>query len=89
MQLKKFYNVTMNNTEIMELNLSDATFCVLDFETTGISAKKSRVIEIGIVKVHKLKIIDNFRTFINPAREIPFEITALTGITTYDISEAP
>ncbi len=86
---KKNYNVTMNNTEIMDLNLSDATFCVLDFETTGISAKKSRVIEIGIVKICKLKIIDNFRTFINPAREIPFEITALTGIMTYNISEAP
>lgn len=69
--------------------LSNTDFCVLDFETTGTSAKSCRAIEIGIVKIHNLKIIDTFRSFINPGRPIPPYITALTGISTWDVSDAP
>jgi len=62
---------------------------VLDFETTGTSAKSCRAIEIGIVKIQNLKIIDTFRSFINPGRPIPPYITTLTGISTWDVSDAP
>jgi len=37
---------------LTNIKLSNTDFCVLDFETTGTSAKSCRAIEIGIVK-HK------------------------------------
>jgi len=72
-----------------QMKLSETEFCVLDFETTGTSAKSSRAIEIGIVKIQNLKIVDKFQSFINPGRTIPYYITELTGISTWDIADAP
>ncbi len=72
-----------------QIKLSEAEFCVMDFETTGTSAKSSRAIEIGIVKIKNLKIVDKFQSFINPGRTVPYYITELTGISTWDIAEAP
>ncbi len=68
---------------------SETEFTVLDFETTGGSGKKNRVIEIGIVRVKNLEIIDSFQTFINPGLLIPYYITKITGITDADIYDAP
>lgn len=58
----------------------DSKFIVFDIETTGFSAVKDRIIEIGAVKVEGGKITDRFSTFVNPRRPIPFEITNLTSI---------
>ncbi len=55
-------------------------FVVFDIETTGLSAQKNRIIEIGAVKVRQGKIIDRFSTFVNPSVPIPFEIEKLTHI---------
>lgn len=67
----------------------DISFCVLDFETTGLSAFHDRVIEIGIVKVKNGKIKEQFSSFINPGRFIPDFISNLTGIRYEDLSDAP
>ena len=71
-------------------NLVDATeFSVIDVETTGLSARTNRIIEIGIVKVKNLKITNRYETLINPGTYIPYYITQLTGISEKDISDAP
>ena len=58
----------------------DDAFVVFDIETTGFSAEKDRIIEIGAVRLEAGQITDRFSTFINPERPIPFRITELTSI---------
>lgn len=72
-----------------ENTISDATFSVIDFETTGTSPPKSRAIEIGLVRIEKGKITDSFQSLINPNQEISPFITALTGIRNEDLFDAP
>ncbi|HLG32627.1 MAG TPA: exonuclease domain-containing protein, partial [Ignavibacteriaceae bacterium] len=79
----------MVTRELPSTLLDEAEFSVLDVETTGLSARNNRVIEIGIVKVKNLKITDRFQSFVNPGCEIPYFITQLTGITNEDIFDAP
>ncbi len=76
-------------SKITEVQFEDSDYCVFDFETTGVSARQDKVIEIGIVRIHKGKIKDTFSSFINPGRQVPYNITALTGITNNDVCDAP
>ena len=71
------------------MHVSDATFVVTDTETTGTTAEKHRVIEIGAVKVRDGSVVDRFQQLVNPQRSIPGRITKLTGITTGMVFEAP
>lgn len=68
---------------------SETTFSVIDFETTGTSAKNSRTIEVGIVKIENLKIVDSYQSLINPGQFISPFITSLTGIANEDVVDAP
>ena len=63
----------------------DGTYVVFDLETTGFSAIKDKIIEIGAVKVEGGKITDRFSTFVNPecAHSLS-RSTQLTGITDAD-----
>lgn len=58
----------------------DDSFVVFDIETTGFSAEKDRIIEIGAVRMEGGRITDRFSSFVNPGRPIPFRITELTSI---------
>ncbi len=77
----------MKNKEKAEFR--KASFTVLDVETTGLSPKTNKVIEIGLVKVEEGKITETFSSFINPQSYLPKEITKLTGITEDDLYDAP
>lgn len=79
----------MKSIDLTEIPIDKAEFCVLDFETTGTSAAKGKVIEIGMVKVKNLKITNLYQTFLNPLSHIPPFITRLTGITYSDVEDAP
>ena len=72
-----------------DINLKDATYVVLDFETTGLSPNYNKIIEIGACKVKNGSIIDEFSTFVNPRRQISSLITNLTSITNDDVRNAP
>jgi DNA polymerase-3 subunit epsilon len=61
----------------------------VDVETTGLQAKNNRIIEIGIIRVENNMIVNEIRSFINPKRPIPKEITMMTGITNEDVRYAP
>ncbi|MDD3413574.1 MAG: PolC-type DNA polymerase III [Lachnospiraceae bacterium] len=66
----------------------DDTYVIFDLETTGFSAVKNKIIEIGAVKVENGKIIDRFSEFVNPLTPIPFHIENLTGINDAMVMEA-
>ena len=79
----------MITSELPSTPLEEAEFSVLDVETTGLSARNNRVIEIGIVKVKNLKIADKYSTLINPGCNIPYFITQFTGIANGDVEYSP
>lgn len=79
----------MITSELPATLLKDTEFSVLDVETTGLSARNNRVIEIGIVKVKNLKIVDRYSTLINPGCDIPYFITQFTGISNSDVAYSP
>jgi DNA polymerase III subunit epsilon len=79
----------MITSELPQTLLNETEFSVLDVETTGLSARNNRVIEIGIVKVKNLKIVDKYTTLINPGCDIPYFITQFTGISNSDVAYSP
>jgi len=69
--------------------LGDATFCVLDLETTGGSRHDDMITEIGVVKVRRGECLGTFHTLVNPGRAIPPQITVLTGLSDAIVCNAP
>ena len=60
-----------------------------DLETTGLSEKADKIIEIGAVRFSARETLDEFQTFVNPNRQIPKFITEMTGIGQSDVNSAP
>lgn len=64
-------------------------YAIVDIETTGGNASHSRITEIAIVIHDGEKVIDRWETLVNPQKDIPLAIFALTGITNEMVSNAP
>lgn len=70
--------------------LSELSFAVVDVETTGGASRRGhRIIDIGIVEVAGGSITAEYESLVNPGRGVPPGITALTGITTDMVADAP
>ena len=69
--------------------LREVTFVVLDLETTGGSAERDSITEVGAVKVRGGERIGELATLVDPGTGIPPQIVALTGITTALVTGAP
>lgn len=75
---------------VVDEDLSQTTFVVLDLETSGASPKTgSAITEIGAVKVCGGHVLGTFKTFVNPGTPLPPFITELTGITDEMLIDAP
>jgi DNA polymerase-3 subunit epsilon len=61
----------------------------LDIETSGGNFMSSRITEIGAIRVENEKIVDEFKSLVNPGHPLPYWITKLTGITDNDLVHAP
>ncbi|KRN05375.1 DNA polymerase III PolC [Liquorilactobacillus sucicola DSM 21376 = JCM 15457] len=61
--------------------LRDATYVVFDTETTGLSARYDKVIELSAVKMNKGNVIAQFEEFIDPGHPLSQTTINLTSIT--------
>lgn len=64
-------------------------YAIVDIETTGGNAKGSRITEIAIAIHNGTEVIERWETLVNPQREIPLPIFALTGIDNNMVRDAP
>jgi DNA polymerase-3 subunit epsilon len=64
-------------------------YAIVDIETTGGNATNSRITEIAIIIHDGSNVIDRWETLVNPEKEIPDAIFALTGITNEMVRDAP
>ena len=64
-------------------------FAIIDVETTGGGISGNRITEICIALLKNGEVVDKYTTLINPERDIPTHITALTGIDNQMVANAP
>jgi len=64
-------------------------YAVIDVETTGLSPKRNKIIEIAIIIFDGQQEIESFHTLVHPERKIPANITRLTGISNEMVRNAP
>jgi predicted DnaQ family exonuclease/DinG family helicase len=66
-----------------------ADFVAFDLETTGLSPKSDRVIEIGAVRFDAdLQPVDRMELLVDPAMPIPLAVQRLTGLSDRDVQGA-
>ena len=83
---EKSFDIALTNKE--DIDLDNATYCVYDIETTGLSSNFDEIIEIGACKVKNGIIIDEFSCFVKPTVPISAFTTELTSITQDDVRNA-
>ncbi len=70
-------------------DIKKGEYVVFDLETTGLSSDKDAITEIGAVRIRDGIITDSFSQMIDPEREIPDQITQLTGISNDMVKDMP
>ena len=67
----------------------DDEYVAFDLETTGLYARRDRIIEIGAVRMKNGQEIDRFQTFVDPGCTLEKRTVELTGITDEMLRGAP
>ena len=68
--------------------LEEAEFVVFDLETTGLSAARDEICEIGAVRVRALEPVDSFQSLVNPGIALPEPVARLTGLRQEELRRA-
>ena len=69
-------------------NLNQATFTVVDLETTGGSGE-DRILEVGAVRIEQNRLSREFSSLVNPGVPIPPFIASMTGISESMVAQSP
>ena len=64
-------------------------YVLFDLETTGTSCTADAVVEVAGVKVRGGEIVEEFSSFVNPERPIPYNASMVNGITDEMVADAP
>jgi DNA polymerase III subunit epsilon len=81
--------VALTVSDAERVLLEEASFCVVDLETTGLSPSRSHICEIGAARIERLDLAETFQTLVNPRERLPLQIAALTGIDDRELRRAP
>jgi DNA polymerase-3 subunit epsilon len=68
--------------------LEEAEFVVFDLETTGLSAARDEICELGAVRVRALEPADSFQSLVNPRIPLPEHVARLTGLRQEELRKA-
>jgi DNA polymerase-3 subunit epsilon len=71
------------------LLLEDATYVVVDLETTGLRPGQSGICEIGAVRLRGFEVDGEFETLVNPGLPIAAGASAVTGLRNEHLRGAP
>jgi DNA polymerase-3 subunit alpha (Gram-positive type) len=71
------------------LNSGDLTMVSFDLETTGLSPRIDRIIEIGAVKFNQTGLIDTYSTLADPQMPLSLLIQRLCGLRDPDLQGQP
>jgi DNA polymerase III epsilon subunit family exonuclease len=80
---------TVLGSPLLRKSLKEATFSVVDLETTGSVIGVDEIIEIGLIQVRGGQIVDRFESLVWSDRDIPPWVARLTGISNADLEGAP
>src|SRR5258705_5088612 len=72
-----------------DLLLENATYVVVDLETTGLRPGSSQICEICAVLVQGFEVVDEFETLVDPRVPLGATISALTGLSDRQLRGAP
>jgi DNA polymerase-3 subunit epsilon len=72
-----------------EVLLEDATFVIVDLETTGLRPGSSRICEIGAVRVRDFELAEEFELLVDPGVPLGAAISALTGLDDAELRGQP
>ncbi len=64
-------------------------YVVFDLETTGLSNRTDRIVEIGAIKYSNGKVTDTFAHLVNPGMAIPSRASEIHGIYDKDVAGKP
>ena len=79
----------LRTADVASLPLNGAPYVVFDVETTGSSAGRGGITEVGALKLVGGQVVDRFSTLVNPGRPIEPFVVRLTGITDRMLAGAP
>lgn len=75
--------------EVSATRLEDAVLVAFDVETTGLSSKRDRIVEIGAVKFQGGREIARRNWLVHPDGPIPAAVQQIHGITDEMVADAP
>ncbi|WP_323584690.1 3'-5' exonuclease [Aliarcobacter butzleri] len=83
-------NIVGNHKVLTGKKVVNSSFIVFDIETTGLHSVRDEIIEIAAIKIEDINARNHktFQSFIKPKKDIPFNITELTGITNSMVANA-
>ena len=76
-------------SDTQDTAIADQLFVAFDTETTGLSPKSERIVEIGAVRFKNGKVLEKRSWLVNPGKTIPHYATRVHGISNEMVQDAP
>ncbi|OHB33847.1 MAG: hypothetical protein A2X84_10700 [Desulfuromonadaceae bacterium GWC2_58_13] len=79
----------IRSQSVLKLSLNEATFCIIDLETTGLDVAEDAIINAAAVKVKRGKITKIYESYVKPPLPIRHESIQWHGITDDMLTDKP